>query len=52
MYTVGQVCKGFGISRSALLYSDSIGLVKSNINGIYYLVSAFFEGFMTIPLMP
>ncbi|AOY77010.1 MerR family transcriptional regulator [Clostridium formicaceticum] len=41
MYTVGQVCKKFGISRSALLYYESIGLVKSGkrTEGNYRLYS-------------
>lgn len=41
MYTIGQICKRFGISRSALLYYDSIGLLKSSrrTEGNYRLYS-------------
>lgn len=31
MYTIGQLAKKFGISRSTLLYYDSIGLFKPSI---------------------
>jgi len=31
MYTIGQICKSFGISRSTLLYYDSIGLLKPSM---------------------
>lgn len=30
MYTIGQVCKRFGLSRSTLLYYDSIGLLPAS----------------------
>ncbi len=29
MYTIGELCKKFNLSRSALLYYDSIGLLKA-----------------------
>lgn len=30
MYTIGQVCKRFGLSRSTLLYYDTIGLLPAS----------------------
>lgn len=30
MYTIGQICKRFGLSRSTLLYYDSIGLLPAS----------------------
>lgn len=41
MYTIGQLAKRFGLSRSTLLYYDSIGLLPSasRSNGNYRLYS-------------
>ena len=32
-YTVGRLAKRFGLSRSTLLYYDSIGLLKPEVRG-------------------